>query len=554
MIEAGTLIVKILEKQNVERVFCVPGESYLSVMNGLQDTSIETILCKHEGGASIMAEADGKLTGRPGIAFVTRGPGATNAASGIHIAQQDSTPLIMFVGQVERKMFSRDAFQEVDYQQFFGGMCKMVFEIQDAQRIPEILSRAFHTCLSGRPGPVIITLPEDMLRDEVDEKPIDFVTVSKSGPTNEDLATYIEELKSSKNPIIIVGGSVWSKEAALNLEKVSELTNIPIYTSHRRQSFYNNLHKNYAGDLGLGVNPQVIKNIKESDFITLLGNRLSENPSQAFTLLQIPENKKFIAHIHPGPEEIGKIYKPNLGIVSNPINFIESLKNTIENLSNTDFFKKENNCDNLHKNYLEWGDQNLLSPNSGVDLTRCIRELKSEIDENTIITNGAGNYAVWVHRLFRFTQTQTQLAPISGSMGYGVPAAIAAKLRFKNSNVIAFAGDGCFQMTHNEFATAVQFNAGIVIIVVDNEMYGTIRMHQHKNYQGKYKHTGLKNPDFAKFADAMGGIGITVNKTDEFIDKFKTAKKWSDENNLPSLLHVKTGQEMVLPGKRFDQI
>ena len=358
MIEAGTLIVKILEKQNVERVFCVPGESYLSVMNGLQDTSIETILCKHEGGASIMAEADGKLTGRPGIAFVTRGPGATNAASGIHIAQQDSTPLIMFVGQVERKMFARDAFQEVDYQQFFGGMCKMVFEIQDAQRIPEILSRAFHTSLSGRPGPVIITLPEDMLRDEVDENPIDFVTVPKSGPTNEDLATYIEQLKSSTNPVIIVGGSVWSKEAALNLEKVSELTNIPIYTSHRRQSFFNNLHKNYAGDLGLGVNPEVIKNIKESDFITLLGNRLSENPSQAFTLLNIPENKKFIAHIHPGPEEIGKIYKPNLGIVSNPINFIESLKNTIENLSNTDFFKKENNCDNLHKNYLEWGDQN----------------------------------------------------------------------------------------------------------------------------------------------------------------------------------------------------
>ena len=554
MIEAGTLIVNILEKQKVDRVFCVPGESYLSVMNGLQDTSIETILCKHEGGASIMAEADGKLTGRPGIAFVTRGPGATNAASGIHIAQQDSTPLIMFVGQVERKMFSRDAFQEVDYQQLFGGMCKMVFEIQDAERIPEILSRAFHTCLSGRPGPVVITLPEDMLRDKVDKNPIDYISIPKSGPTNADLALYIEQLKSSKNPIIIVGGSVWSEEAAVNLEKVSEITNVPVYTSHRRQSFFNNLHKNYAGDLGLGVNPEVVKNIRESDFITLLGNRLSENPSQAFTLLDIPENKKFVAHIHPGPEEIGRIYKPNLGIVSNPINFIESLKNTIESFNNKNLFRSDIDCDRLHKNYLEWGDKNLLSPNSGVDLTRCIKELKSEIDENSIITNGAGNYAVWVHRLFRFTKTQTQLAPISGSMGYGVPAAIAAKLRFKKSNVIAFAGDGCFQMTHNEFATAVQFNAGIVIIVVDNEMYGTIRMHQHKNYQGKYKHTGLKNPDFSKFADAMGGIGFSVINTDEFIDKFKAAKEWSNKNHLPSLLHLKTGQEMVLPGKRFDQI
>ena len=554
MKEAGSLLVEILENQKVDRVFCVPGESYLSVMNGLQETSIETVLCKHEGAASIMAEADGKLTGRPGIAFVTRGPGATNAASGIHIAQQDSTPMILFVGQIGKEMYGRDAFQEVDYQQFFGGMAKLVVEVQQADRLPEIVSRAYHTAMSGRPGPVIIALPENMLTEKIKNNPVGYINNLSSAPSTSDLAQLIEDIKSADNPILILGGSVWSSEASKDLESISEMLGLTILTSHRRQSFYNNLHLNYGGDLGLGVNPKLIERINKSDYLVLLGGRLSENPSQNFSLLGIPEHNKKFVHIHPGPEEIGRIYKPHLGIACSPISFVNALNNALKGLNTKPSSQNQISANQAHEEYLEWGNMPLEAPKSGVDLTTAFRDLRENLDSNTIITNGAGNYAVWVHRLFRFTQTQTQLAPISGSMGYGVPAAIAAKLRFKNSNVIAFAGDGCFQMTHNEFATAVQFNAGIVIIVVDNEMYGTIRMHQHKNYQGKYKHTGLKNPDFAKFADAMGGIGITVDKTDEFIDKFKTAKKWSDENNLPSLLHVKTGQEMVLPGKRFDQI
>jgi acetolactate synthase-1/2/3 large subunit len=554
MKEAGSLLVEILENQKVERVFCVPGESYLSVMNGLQDTSIETVLCKHEGAASIMAEADGKLTGRPGIAFVTRGPGATNAAAGIHIAQQDSTPMILFVGQIGKEMYGRDAFQEVDYQQFFGGMAKLVVEVQQADRLPEIVSRAYHTAMSGRPGPVIVALPENMLTESTNNKPVGYINNSSSAPSTSDLAQFIEEIKSAKNPILILGGSVWSNDAAKDLESISEMLGLTILTSHRRQSFYNNLHENYGGDLGLGVNPKLIERINKSDYLVLLGGRLSENPSQGFSLFGIPEHNKKIVHIHPGPEEIGRIYKPHLGIPCSPISFANALNNALKGLNTKPSSENQINTNQAHEDYLEWGNMPLEAPNSGVDLTSAFRSLRENLEPNTIITNGAGNYAVWGHRLFRFSQFRTQLAPISGSMGYGLPAAIAAKLRHPNQTVIALAGDGCFQMTENEFATAVQYNAAVIVFVIDNEMYGTIRMHQHKNYKGKYKHTGLINPDFNKLAVAMGGQGYTVNNTEDFMNIFNDAKDWTSKNNLPALLHIKTGSEMVLPGKRFNSL
>ena len=554
MKEAGSLLVEILENQKVERVFCVPGESYLSVMNGLQDTSIETVLCKHEGAASIMAEADGKLTGRPGIAFVTRGPGATNAAAGIHIAQQDSTPMILFVGQIGKEMYGRDAFQEVDYQQFFGGMAKLVFEVQQADRLPEIVSRAYHTAMSGRPGPVIIALPENMLTESTSSKPFGYINSPSSAPSTNDLAQFIEEIKSAKNPILILGGSVWSNDAAKDLESISEMLGLTILTSHRRQSFYNNLHENYGGDLGLGVNPKLIERINKSDYLVLLGGRLSENPSQGFSLFRIPEHDKRVVHIHPGPDEIGRIYKPHLGIPCSPISFANTLNNALKGLNTKPSPENQIKTNQAHEDYLEWGNMPLEAPNSGVDLTSAFRSLRENLEPNTIITNGAGNYAVWGHRLFRFSQFRTQLAPISGSMGYGLPAAIAAKLRHPNQTVIALAGDGCFQMTENEFATAVQYNAAVIVFVIDNEMYGTIRMHQHKNYKGKYKHTGLINPDFNKLAVAMGGQGYTVNNTEDFMNIFNDAKDWTSKNNLPALLHIKTGSEMVLPGKRFNSL
>ena len=554
MKEAGSLLVELLENQKVDRVFCVPGESYLSVMNGLQETSIETILCKHEGAASIMAEADGKLTGRPGIAFVTRGPGATNAAAGIHIAQQDSTPMILFVGQIGKEMYGRDAFQEVDYQQFFGGMAKLVVEVQQAERLPEIVSRAYHTAMSGRPGPVIIALPENMLTEKTDEKATSFIDQVSSAPSTKDLAQFIEEIKAAENPVLVLGGSIWSEEAEKDLASISEMLGLSILTSHRRQSLFNNLHKNYGGDLGLGVNPKLINRINESDYIVLLGARLSENPSQGFSLFGIPEHDKKIVHIHPGPEEIGRIYNPHLGIVSNPIDFVSALNNALKGLNTKPLPIKEEKANQAHEDYIDWGDMPLEAPNSGVDLTSAFRTLRKDIEPNTIITNGAGNYAVWGHRLFRFTKLRTQLAPISGSMGYGLPAAIAAKLRFPDQMVIALAGDGCFQMTENEFATAVQYNAAVIVLVIDNEMYGTIRMHQHKNYKGKYKHTGLVNPNFADLAKSMGGQGYSVDNTEDFYDIFVEATTWAKKNNLPALLHIKTGSEMVLPGKRFSAL
>ena len=554
MQEAGSLLVQILENQKVDRVFCVPGESYLSVMNGLQETSIETILCKHEGAASMMAEADGKLTGRPGIAFVTRGPGATNAASGIHIAQQDSTPMILFVGQIGKEMYGRDAFQEVDYQQFYGGMAKLVIEVQQADRLPEIVSRAYHTAMSGRPGPVIIALPENMLTEKTNQNAPGFIDHISSAPTTKNLAQFIEEIKEAKKPMLILGGSVWSQEAEEDLASISEMLGLTIVTSHRRQSFFNNFHKNYGGDLGLGVNPKLINRVNESDYLILLGGRLSENPSQGFTLLNIPEHNKKFVHIHPGPEEIGRIYKPHLGIVSSPIDFVSSLNNALNGLNTKPQDVKQIETNLAHEEYIEWGDMSLEAPNSGVDLTAAFRELRDKIEKDTIITNGAGNYAVWGHRLFRFSKLNTQLAPISGSMGYGLPAAISAKLRYPEQMVIALAGDGCFQMTENEFATAVQYKAAIIVLVIDNEMYGTIRMHQHKHYKGNYKHTGLVNPDFCQLGNAMGGKGYTVENTGDFYSVFEKANKWANENNLPVLLHIKTGSEMVLPGKRFSAL
>jgi acetolactate synthase-1/2/3 large subunit len=554
MQEAGSLIVEILEKQNVDRIFCVPGESYLSVMNGLQETSIETILCKHEGAASMMAEADGKLTGRPGIAFVTRGPGATNAASGVHVAQQDSTPMILFVGQIGKEMYGRDAFQEVDYQQFYGGMAKLVIEVQQADRLPEIISRAYYTAMSGRPGPVVIALPENMLTEKTEKQAPSYIDQISSAPTTKNLAQFIEEIKNAKNPILVLGGSIWSEEAEQDLASISEMLGLTILTSHRRQSFFNNFHKNYGGDLGLGVNPKLIDRINESDYLVLLGGRLSENPSQGFTLLSIPEHNKRFIHIHPGPEEIGRIYKPYLGIQANPVEFVKSLNSALKGLNTAPTASHQIETSQTHEDFIQWGDMPLEAPNSGVDLTSAFRTLREKIKPDTIITNGAGNYAVWGHRLFRFQNLKTQLAPISGSMGYGLPAAIAAKLRYPDQMVIALAGDGCFQMTSNEFATAVQYNTSVIVMVIDNGMYGTIRMHQHKHYKGKYKHTGLVNPDFANLGTAMGGKGYTVENTEEFYNVFEEANIWAMNNNLPVLIHVKTGSEMVLPGKRYSAL
>jgi acetolactate synthase I/II/III large subunit len=536
----GKLLVDCLTAQGVERVFCVPGESYLAVLNALHDVPIEAVVCRHEGGAAMMAEADGKMTGRPGIAFVTRGPGATNASSGVHVAQQDSTPMILFVGQIGRDMGGRDAFQEVDYRQFFGGMAKWVDEITNAARIPEIISHAFHVAMSGRPGPVVLALPEDMLREACDAAVGERVEVSEPSPSPADLERLGEMLRVARRPFAVVGGSRWTEDAVADLHAFAESWDLPVGCSFRRQMLFDHLHPNYAGDVGLGINPALRRRLDESDLLLLIGARLSENPSQGFTLLGSPTPGKLLVHVHPGAEELGRIYRPALAINATPGAFVRQAPRG-------DGGKARAAA--AHEDYLAWSGNPPRTPGA-VQMGTIMTWLGENLPDDAIMTNGAGNYATWLHRFHRFRRFGTQLGPTSGSMGYGLPAAVSAKLRYPRRTVVCFAGDGCFQMTGQEFTTAVQYGAAVIVVVVDNGMYGTIRMHQEREYPGRVFGTDLRNPDFALLARACGGHGETVDQTSAFADAFNRAR----ESSLPTIIHVKIDPEAITPNRTLSQI
>lgn len=536
----GQLIVECLEAQGVDRVFCVPGESYLAVLDALHDSQIDIVNARHEGGAAMMADADGKMTGRPGICMVTRGPGATNAAAGVHIAKQDSTPMILFVGQIARDMRGREAFQEVDYRQTFGDLAKWVEEIDRAERIPEILSHAYHVAMSGRPGPVVLCLPEDMLRDEVNNQAPPRVEVAEPAPAPEAVNRFAALLAEAKNPFLVLGGSRWTADDVKAVQTFSEQFALPVGCSFRRQYLFDHLHPNYAGDVGLGINPALKQRIEKSDLVILLGARFSENPSQSFTLLDFPKAKQKLIHIHPGPEELGRIYAPDLSINATPATFLAAVKK-IEPRAGDETPKNS-----AHTSYLEWSEKiPELASNKFADAGHIMTHLRNVVDGDTIMTNGAGNYAIWLHRFWRFRKFGTQLAPTSGSMGYGLPAAIAAKMRNPDKEVICLAGDGCFQMTSQEFATAAQVGASIIVLVFDNGLYGTIRMHQERDYPDRVSGTKLINPDFAKMAMACGGHGETVEKNDNFEAAFKHARSL----DIPSLLHIKTDPNVITPTK-----
>ncbi|KAA3629120.1 MAG: thiamine pyrophosphate-binding protein, partial [Proteobacteria bacterium] len=460
----GRLLVECLEAQGVERVFCVPGESYLAVLNALHDSAIETMICRHEGNAAMMAEADGKMIGRPGICLVTRGPGASNAAAGVHVAQQDATPMVLLVGQIARDMHGRDAFQEVDYRQFLGGMAKWVDEIRSAERIPEMLSHAFHVAMSGRPGPVVLALPEDMLREGCQARAGARVEVAQPAPDAAALARLRDLLVAAERPLAVVGGSRWSERAVAGLRDFAESWDLPVACSFRRQMLFDHLHPNYAGDVGLGINPKLLGRLGAADLVLLIGARFSENPSQGFTVLGSPEPGKPLVHVHPGAEELGRIYRPYLPINATPETFLDSAPRGSGG---------GERAAAAHAEYLAWSEPSLPIPGR-VQMGVVMRWLGENLSDDAIITNGAGNYATWVHRFYRFRRFGTQLAPTSGSMGYGLPAAIAAKLRYPGRQVVCFAGDGCFQMSGQEFAGAVQYGAAIVVVLVDNGMYGTI--------------------------------------------------------------------------------
>ncbi|MEP3484593.1 MAG: thiamine pyrophosphate-binding protein [Sneathiella sp.] len=531
----GQLIVECLEAQGVDRAFCVPGESYLAVLDALHDSSIEAVVARQEGGAAMMAEADGKMTGRPGICMVTRGPGATNAASGIHVAKQDSTPMILFVGQIGRRMRGREAFQEVDYRQTFGDLAKWVEEIDHVDRIPEIVSHAFHVAMSGRPGPVVLALPEDMLTEHFDTEAGPRVEVASPAPTEAAIEQLHDMLENAQNPIVIAGGSRWDTDAVAGLTTFSEQWGLPVACSFRRQHLFDHLHPNYAGDVGLGINPALKSRIEESDLVILLGARFSENPSQGFSLFDIPKPRQKLVHIQSGGEELGRIYVPDLAINATPGTFLTAMNEKPATL-NSDV------AEVAHASYRSWTDA-LPETVGDVQMGQVMAELRETLPEDAILTNGAGNYAIWLHRFWRFRHFGTQLAPTSGSMGYGLPAAVAGKLRNPEKEVICFAGDGCFQMTMQEFGTAVQFGANIIVLLIDNGVYGTIRMHQERDYPNRISATELQNPDFAMLAKAYGGHAETVMADADFAPALERARK----SNKATLIHIKTDPEASTP-------
>ncbi|MGY8834576.1 MAG: thiamine pyrophosphate-binding protein [Pseudomonadales bacterium] len=544
----GALIVDALEAHGVKQLFCVPGESYLEVLDALHDSTIVATSARQEGGAAMMAEAWGKLHGSPGICFVTRGPGATNASAGIHVAQQDSTPMILFIGQINSQLRHREAFQEVDYGQYLGSMAKWVAEIDSPDRIIEMVSRAWSVATSGRPGPVVLVLPEDTLSGTAISTKIKPFEVLETYPSSADLQHLANLLEQANKPIIIMGGSRWDADSVAHIEAFVERFKVPVACSFRRQMLFNHNHPNYAGDVGLGINPDLKLAISDADLIILMGGRFSEVPSQNYQLLGVHDTQQQLIHIHASAEELGRVYRADLAIHASPKALAKGLSQLRPTQKTTP--ERFDHLARCHKNYQNWSSLPTEAHPGEVQMPAIMAHLATSLPKNAIITNGAGNYATWIHRFWKFSEYGTQLAPTSGSMGYGLPAAVAAKMAFPNKTVIAFAGDGCFQMTMQEFGTAVQENAAIVLLVIDNGMYGTIRMHQELHFPDRISVTNLVNPDFCALAKAYGAYAFQVTNSDQFPQALSAAiaaKK-------PALIHIKLDPQALTPSKTLNQI
>ena len=540
---AAEVLVDQLRIHGVRHVFCVPGESYLAVLDAFHDSDLAVTVCRQEGGAAIMAEAVGKVTGRPGVCFVTRGPGATNAAHGIHIARQDSTPLVMFVGQVARDTREREAFQELDYRAVFGSMTKWATEIDDPARVPEIVSRAFYTAANGRPGPVVVAIPEDMLveRVAVDDAP-PFAPIETS-PGATEMQKFAELLGGARAPIVLLGGSRWSQEACDRLAHFAEKYALPVCTTFRRGHLFDQTHACYAGDLGIGPNPKLLERIKSSDLVIVIGGRLGELPSQHYTLFDIPRPQVPFVHVHPGAEELGRVYSPQLAINATPTAFTAALE-TLKFARAPAGDAKAARAD-----YLAWTDTPTEQPGK-VNFGAVMVWLRDNLAPDAILCNGAGNYSAWIHRFFRFRRFGQHVAPASGSMGYGVPAAVAMKRLYPQRQVICVAGDGDFLMNGQEFATAVQYGLPFTTIIFDNGMYGTIRMHQERDYPGRISATDLRNPDFAAYARTFGGFGISVERTEDFPQAFREA----EASGKPAIVRLAIDPESITPGTTLAKI
>lgn len=541
----GRILADQLSIQGCEKVFCVPGESFLAVLDGLHDIAhIQTIVCRQEGGAAMMAEAWGKLTGQPGICFVTRGPGASNAAAGVHVAHQDSTPMILFIGQVGSGMQDREAFQEIDYRRMFGQMAKWVAQIDSVERIPEYLSRAYHLATAGRPGPVVLALPEDMLSSSaqvIDSKP---ALAVRAHASDKDLDYCVSLLAAAKKPLIIVGGGGWDGAAKAHLEIFARDNMLPVATSFRCQDYFDNRHVMYAGHVGIGIDKKLAVSVKDCDLLLCIGARLGEMTTSGFSLLDIPNPQQTFIHVYAGSEELGRIYRPDLPINAASPSFMAALsKKNIANKATRQNWAQTANAD-YHDSL------KLLKTPGELKLEQVIAYLNRQLDDDAIICNGAGNYTAWVHKYYQYKNYKTQLAPTSGSMGYGLPAAIAAKIKHPSRTVICFAGDGCFLMTGQELATGVAHKLGIIILLANNDKYGTIRMHQERDYPGRVYATDLVNPDFAAYANSFGARGIKAANQQEFEQAFQAALNYKG----PSLIELPLDAEALTPAMTLEQI
>lgn len=542
----GEILVSALLTHGVDTAFCVPGESYLAVLDALYDVQdrINLITCRQEGGAAFMAEAYGKLTGKPGICFVTRGPGACNASIGIHTGFQDSTPMVLFIGQVARDQADREAFQEIDFRHMYGPLAKWVAQVEDAERLPEYISRAFHTAMNGRPGPVVLALPEDMLTSCVVERAALPYRKVNTAPAQCDLSQLSALLAAAQQPLVVLGGAGWSVEACRDIKVFVEANHLPVGTSFRCQDLFDNRHPNYVGDVGIGINPALAERIKQSDLLLTIGARLGEMTTSGYTLLDSPLPRQQLVHVHSGVEELGRVYQSVLPINATMSVFAAAVKDI--KIANSKRWRAT--VEQGRADYERW---NTPQPCVGkIDLPKLYAYLRQVLPEDAILTNGAGNYAAWLHRYFQYKCFRTQLAPTNGAMGYGVPAAVAAKVVCPERKVIAFSGDGCFLMNGQELATAVMYRLPIVILVFNNGMYGTIRMHQEREYPERVSGTDLLNPDFAALARANGAYGETV----ETLEAFKPLFEKALSADRPTLIEIKVDPEALSPRSTLSNI
>ncbi|GGB89966.1 thiamine pyrophosphate-binding protein [Pseudoduganella buxea] len=548
----GQILVDALKIHGVDTAFGVPGESYLDVLDALHESSIRFIINRQEGGAAFMADAYGKMTGKPGICFVTRGPGATNASIGVHTAFQDSTPMILFIGQVGSDFIDREAFQEVDYRRMFGQMAKWVAQIDRADRIPEYLARAFQVATSGRQGPVVLALPEDMLVRQAAVADTRRYQGVQAAPARTQIDQLRAMLAQAKRPMLLLGGSGWTGAACADIVRFAEANALPVACEFRYQDLLDNDHPHYIGDVGIGINPKLAARVRDADLLIAVGPRLGEMTTSGYALLTAPVPQQRLVHIHPSTEELGSVYQADLMIASG----MPQVASMLAALDPVDSAAWAGSVAEAKAELQAWQRKPAIFQDgtAPLDLWQVVQDIDTLTPRDTIITNGAGNYATWAHRFHRYGGMRTQLAPTSGAMGYSVPAGVAAKIVDPERTVITFAGDGEYLMNGQELATAVQYNAGLVIIVFNNQMFGTIRMHQEREYPGRVSGTTLHNPDFAALAQACGGQGEVVETTAAFAPALQRALAFTRERKLPAIIELRYDGNLITPGATLETI